>query len=126
MCAVPDLDSDDYKKGEILALEFSKKTGIPFYPLIRKIRETKKQHNLKLINEKYENVRGAFGINSQLLEHFKNKKAILVDDITTTLATTNECSKLLTMNGIETIYIFSVGRRIFSEEENLEKENANT
>jgi competence protein ComFC len=123
ICSIPDMNTEVYQKGNALALEFSKKTGIPFYPLITKIRETKKQHELHSIREKYENVKGAYGIDENFLKYFKNKKIILIDDVTTSLATTNECSKILTEKGIGTIFVFSVGRFILKKEEKNSEES---
>lgn len=123
ICCIPDLNTEVYQKGSALALEFSKKIGIPFYPILKKIRETKKQHKLHLVIEKYENVRGAYEVDENFVKFLENKKVIIVDDVTTSLATANECSKILSWKGVETIFVFSIGRFILNKEENASEDN---
>ena len=49
--------------------------------------------------------------NHQNRHILKNKKVLLIDDIITTGATVNECSKTLVKNGVREIKILSLARR---------------
>ena len=72
---------------------------------ITKVRETERQMNLPL-NERENNLRGAF---SKKVEA-KGKSIILVDDIATTCATVDECSKTLKKAGAEYVLVFTLAR----------------
>ncbi len=95
-----DLRHKHYDKVELLAKEFSKKSGVKLNKnIIKKVKQTKRQHNL-LHNERQQNVKGAFRVSKRL----DGKTILLVDDIKTTGYTLNECSKQLRMAGAEKVY----------------------
>ena len=55
--------------------------------------------------DRMQNIQGVYELrNKQLIE---NKKILLIDDIYTTGSTVNEISKLLKLNGINEVYIFT-------------------
>ncbi len=60
--------------------------------------------------ERQENVRGAFGFNPRYSNIIKGKTVILVDDVLTTGATVNECSRVLLKAGAETANILTLAR----------------
>ena len=75
--------------------------------LLLKIRETKKQANLKRA-ERLENVKGAFRASKGKLP----KRVVLVDDVFTTGATMRECGKTLKKEGVEAVWGFTLARKV--------------
>ncbi|MBI2043481.1 ComF family protein, partial [Candidatus Pacearchaeota archaeon] len=108
ICVVPDEEKKVYQKGNELAKTLSEKTGLDYLPIIKKIKETKKQKKLRGIEEKFENVKGAFGIDDKFVNDIYGKIIILVDDVINSLATVNECSKVLKESRAKNIFVFSV------------------
>jgi predicted amidophosphoribosyltransferase len=74
--------------------------------LIIRNKITKPQNKLSN-SERMDNVKGAFKISNI---EVKLKNILLVDDIYTTGATLNECSKLLKNKGAEKIVCLTIGR----------------
>ncbi|HOK40723.1 MAG TPA: ComF family protein [bacterium] len=91
----------------LIAKEVSKVLKIPVLDnyLIR-IKKTESQFNLKR-SERIENIKGAFDVENE--KKLTEKKILLIDDISTTNITINECSKILKEKGsakrIDTITI---------------------
>jgi len=110
ICAVPDLQTEKYKKGEILAKKVSEITGIPFVQVLVKTKETAKQHDLHSIKEKFDNVRGVFEISEDHKNKLNKQSIIITDDVVTSIATLNACAKVLKENGAGKIFIFAIGR----------------
>lgn len=91
-----------YNHMDIVADEFSKLSGFKNNKkfLIR-IKDTLKQYKLHK-NERIKNIRNAFAINhEEIIE--KNKKIMILDDITSTGITIEEIIKLLKNNGYKDI-----------------------
>ncbi|WP_034601961.1 ComF family protein [Clostridiisalibacter paucivorans] len=78
--------------------------------LIKKI-DTTAQNKLDKI-ERLKNVKGAFKVKKG--EIFKNKEILLIDDVFTTGATVNECSKILKEAGGKKVYVLTIARAVFS------------
>ena len=90
-----------FSQTDYLAKIISKKTGIPFNKnVLIKTRETMPQVGLKAKDRK-ENLRGAFKTNQKY--DLKGKTVLLVDDIKTTGATLNECTKMLKKAGAKKV-----------------------
>ena len=79
-----------YNPADIIAIEFSKFSGLPVCKVLKRVRKTNYQKG-KNILERFENVKDAFSCNDDLSE----KIIILIDDVMTTGATLNECAKVL-------------------------------
>ncbi len=77
--------------------------------LLFKKKETLPQAGLKK-QMRINNVRGAFGIRKK--NALDGKRVLLVDDVFTTGATLNECSKVLKKNGAQRIEVFTLARAI--------------
>lgn len=92
-----------YNPADIIAIELSKISDIPFVDALKRIRKTQYQKN-KQIYERFENVKDAFSCRTDLSE----KTIILVDDVFTTGATLNECSKVLKTQGCEKIFCITI------------------
>ncbi len=80
---------------------------LPLEKCLKRSRYTKTQTKLS-INEREENVRGAFELNDKHKETVKGKNIILVDDVITTGSTILECARVLKENGCSTVTICSI------------------
>ncbi|MCX7825457.1 MAG: ComF family protein [Verrucomicrobiae bacterium] len=74
---------------------------------LRRVRETDNQALLNAA-ERIENVRGAFAVRDP--RPFLKRRLVLVDDVFTTGATTNECARVLLDAGAESVIVLTVGR----------------
>lgn len=97
-----------YNQTELLALNISKYYGkaVLNNSLIR-TKYTNSQIKLKK-EERMGNIKGCFSVKYR--ETLKNKRVLLVDDVCTTGATINECSKALKKAGASKIYAVAVAR----------------
>ncbi|MCX8083430.1 MAG: ComF family protein [Calditerrivibrio sp.] len=91
---------------DYIAKTIAKIYGIKFERILKRKRHTTYQWKLRK-KERYENVKNAFSCEKNLFD----LKILLVDDIMTTGATINECSKVLMSAGAKKVdcYIFSKG-----------------
>jgi predicted amidophosphoribosyltransferase len=78
----------------MIAEEFSKILCIPIDDGLKRIRRTEYQRG-KTAKERVRNVESAFTYRGNL----KDKRILLIDDVMTTGATLNECSRTLKMAG---------------------------
>ncbi len=92
------------KHAEILSKAVSEIIEKETVDLLEKVRETKKQANLKK-EERLENVRGAFEAKRKSPENI-----ILVDDVFTTGATLRECCKILKKAGAKKVWGLTLAR----------------
>jgi ComF family protein len=99
-----------YNHTAILSKIIAKHFDKPFtYNTLKKIKKTKDQ--MKLNGKKrLTNVKGAFNINKNHLKYLKSKNILLVDDVLTTGATINECSKVLKESGCRQVHILIFAR----------------
>lgn len=100
----------EYNQSLILANIISKYTGIKLLKncLIR-VRTTLPQSQLPR-EQRFNNVKGVFDVvNKELI---KNKIVILIDDVFTTGATINECSKILLKSGAKKARVLTLSRAI--------------
>lgn len=97
-----------YNQTELITSKIAKCLGIyTNNNILIKSKNTKTQSTLKEKN-RYENIKNAFSIKNN--ELIKNKNIILFDDIITTGATVNECSKILKQNGVKNILVLSIAK----------------
>lgn len=96
-----------FNQSEVLALGLAKEFGIPMSDAIEKPRATKPQNELSR-NERLVNLNGAFKMKNKI--GLENLKILLVDDVMTTGATLNECSKTLLGSGAETVRCLTLAR----------------
>lgn len=82
-----------YNQTELLAKELSKLLNIPMdNNILKKLRKTRPQSLLKR-EERLKNMDDAFGIANK--DAVKSKNILLIDDVTTTGTTLNQCAKIL-------------------------------
>ena len=97
-----------YNQTELLGKNLSKKLGLEYLEdVLVKIKENRTQ-SLVLKNERKQNVKNVFKIKNPF--YIKNKKIILVDDIYTTGATIDECTKLLKKSGVKEILVLVIAK----------------
>lgn len=95
-----------FNQSELLAHYVSKSLNIPLNKkdLVR-IRNTDIQNKLGK-SERYKNIKGAFKVkNSQA---FYGLTVLLIDDILTTGATVDECSRVLIKSGAQKVYVLTL------------------
>ena len=105
ICYVPASKETLYKRGfnqsELFAKEIASLLKIKLKRnLIHKKKTVKTQHRNKTVADRYNNVRNGFKVTEQL----NGKNVLLVDDIKTTGATIDECSRQLKFAGAEKVY----------------------
>lgn len=90
-----------FNQSLLIARELSRLVAMPLvYNQLKRTRDTGQQVGLKAVERK-KNVSGAFTLVEPVL--FKGTKVLLVDDVITTGATLNECSKVLKRAGAEVL-----------------------
>lgn len=104
VCAVPSYSKFGYDHSGYIARAVSKKLDIPFADkLLRCLKRVKKQHK-STIKERLLNADGKYIANYRI----DDKRVLLIDDIKTTGATIDECSKILLFAGAESVYCATV------------------
>lgn len=99
-----------YNQAALIASCVANNLKIPFDPFIlTRPSSTQSQGHLSR-NQRKLNVKGAFNVPEHLRHKLLNKRVILIDDVLTTGATINECSKILKKAGVWEIYVLTVGR----------------
>jgi ComF family protein len=86
-----------YNQAEVLAKFISKEINKPFNnKILKKIKKDLSQHKLTY-TERREAVKGAYDINFS--NYIKGKTVLICDDVITSSATLNECSRILKQHG---------------------------
>ncbi|MCR4404587.1 MAG: ComF family protein [Candidatus Acetothermia bacterium] len=94
-----------FNQAELLARQLGRLAGLPVVSALAKVRETLEQTALGP-EERRANVRGAF---ASCLEA-EHGAILLIDDVYTTGATAEECSRALREAGYEEVYVLTVAR----------------
>ena len=99
-----------FNQALLLVKELNHRTGIPYRKqVLKKVRPTIPQVNLTGL-EREKGVRGSFQIMEG--EEVEGRSILLVDDVYTTGATVNECSKVLLAAGAARIDVFTLAHAI--------------
>lgn len=100
--------SRGYNPLKLITLEFSKLTELSIEDnLLKKIKYTKPQYNAK---NRRKNIKGSFEVNKKLVEKYKDKNLLLIDDITTSGATIEEIINCLNEAGLKNITVLTIAR----------------
>ncbi|HLG94359.1 MAG TPA: ComF family protein, partial [candidate division Zixibacteria bacterium] len=86
--------SRGFNQSAILARAVSKTAGLPVWPALRRVKRTRDQTRLSR-EKRLANVRGAFRVTKEV----EGKNLLLLDDVTTTGATLEECRRVLAEAG---------------------------
>ena len=97
-----------YNQSEYICRGIRATTGLPVVPnLLMRVRHTRTQTRLNT-QERMENVAKAFELNSRFASLVPGSTFLIVDDIITTGATSNECARVLKHHGAEKIFSGSI------------------
>lgn len=100
-----------FDQAELLARHVAHQLGIPFRPLLRRVKHTHAQAELS-VDTRRENVVGAFQPNAQvdILPNFayEERSVLLIDDVVTTGATLAAASTILKAFGIERVTAITI------------------
>ncbi len=99
------LEDRGFNQAELLAREFAREKDIPLFHSLVKQKPTKPQAELSR-EERLVNVRGSFACE----ESVEPETVLLIDDVFTTGATVDECSKVLKGAGAERVYVATLAR----------------
>lgn len=92
-----------FNQSELLAQSVAKETNIPIVTALRKVFETKPQHDLGELGRSG-NVLGVFEVDEKIKPELENARILLIDDVKTTGATLNECAKTLLIGGAAEVF----------------------
>lgn len=99
-----------YNQSYLIAKEISKWNGIKIEnKILLKDKNNKPQSVLSGIERK-NNIKNVYKINKNSNDKINNKKILLLDDIYTTGATVNECSRVLKMAGVKEIVVLVIAK----------------
>lgn len=101
------LNSRGFNQAQLLAIYIEKYFNIPLNLDLKRIRFTPPQMNLDR-KQRLQNIKGAFEIKNHKL--ICGKCILLVDDIFTTGATVDECSKVLIKAGVKQVFVLTLAR----------------
>ena len=100
-----------FNQSVLLAREVSRAYGIPMdLFLLQRRHETAAQTRLAE-EERRRNVRGAFTLDPD--RPIRGKRVLIVDDVYTSGATVNECSRTLKQGGAKEIYVLTLARAVY-------------
>ena len=74
-----------------------------------RIKDTKPQVELKK-KERENNLKNAFAVNAKYLKEVRGKKILLIDDVTTTGATFENCAKILKKHGAKKVVVLAIAK----------------
>lgn len=101
-----------YNQAALLAGALARASDTPWLPdALHRIRPTQRQTALKGIARR-RNVEGAFAVHPRHAEPLRGKTVLLVDDVFTTGATLNECTKALHQAGVRDVFVVTLARRV--------------
>lgn len=99
-----------YNQSALLAKELAKMNNKEYLPqCLKRCRYTKSQGHMNPKQRK-KNVKNAFKITNPL--SVRDRNILLIDDVMTTGATINECTKTLKKAGAKSVYVLSLARVI--------------
>ncbi|MBQ8848105.1 MAG: ComF family protein [Candidatus Gastranaerophilales bacterium] len=100
--------SRGYNHMFLITKEFCKLSNLDYKKdLIKKIKPTKPQYKAK---NRHKNIENSFDINKKLIEKYKNKNILLIDDITTSGATLEEIVNCLLSYGFKNITCLTISK----------------
>lgn len=104
-----------YNQAAIMAKYLEKTTEKPaIIDALLRTRATPPQGHLT-IDQRQKNVSKAFTLKKKYENQIKDKKIVLVDDVYTTGATVNECTKVLKSGGAQEVHILTIARVVKDE-----------
>jgi ComF family protein len=105
-----------YNQSELIAKEVAKQTGIEFCEILKENRRAKQQRSLNY-DERFINVIDRYKTIKN--NKFEDKVVLIIDDVFTTGATINECSRKLILSGAAKIFSITLVRSDLKKLENI-------
>ena len=102
-----------FNQSQLLAEELSKIINVPCLNLCFKVVNNTSQTTLNH-EDRRKNVLDNFKFNSEYSKTIKDKNILIIDDIFTTGATTNEISKILKNHHIKDCYVLTIAHTVLS------------
>ena len=100
-----------FNQAHLLTMSWARQEGIPLDGVtLCRSRWTEPQTNLSR-TERRKNIKGAFSLRHP--EKIKGQRILLVDDVFTTGATVNECARVLTRAGAESVDVLTLARAVW-------------
>lgn len=96
-----------FNQAELLARFVAAKFNIPCAEIVEKIKENQSQASLSY-RERQENIKGCYQVKADYRKLVKGLVVLLIDDIFTTGATSNEVSSVLKHTGVEKVYVLTL------------------
>ena len=100
-----------YNQAKLIAQELSRLTNIPYIDLTLKIKDNKSQASLNF-KERRENIKNTFSFNKEHSKAVKGKIILVIDDIFTTGATSNEVCKTIMGGGAKMCYVLTFAHTV--------------
>lgn len=101
-----------YNQSSLLAKALNTHTKLPLHqPALKRIRATKQQTGLTRA-QRLKNVSGAFIVPPQYKQDIAGKSVLLIDDVMTTGATLDACTKTLIKAGAGQVNVLTLARRV--------------
>lgn len=99
-----------YNQAALLSKGLSKKTGIPYLPTtLKRIRATPPQGHLTK-EERQKNVENSFKVVDKSVSIIKGHHVLLIDDVLTSGATIQACTKILKKAGVGKVSVLTLAR----------------
>ncbi len=99
----------EFNQSAVFSVHIAKKIGVAYEPFVlKKVKETLPQVDLKKEEHRIKNVRKAFAVSNPRM--VKGARILLVDDVFTTGSTTDECSRVLVNAGAKSVNVFTLTR----------------
>jgi ComF family protein len=99
-----------YNQSAMLAQQIGAMAQKPvLFDALTRVRDTPPQGHLKR-KERQENVKGAFAVDARHKKSVEGKTLALIDDVMTTGATVNECSRVLLAAGAKQVHVLTLSR----------------
>lgn len=99
-----------YNQAAVIAWALGRYTDKPVIPdALMRVRPTPSQGHLRA-KERAENVRKAFAVHDRHISKLAGKSVVLIDDVYTTGATVNECTKALLKGGADKVNVLTLAR----------------
>ena len=102
-----------YNQAGILAQELVRISGgkcITTALIRTRYTQTQAGFNRKL---RFGNIKGAFAVNPKYVPYLQNKQILLVDDVITTGATAEECTRVLLKSGVARVEVLTLAKTLY-------------
>lgn len=103
-----------FNQAELLAENFAKIVDLPLISVLDKICETESQTTFDA-KVRMKNLQGSIALNKEIAKKIKGANVLIIDDVFTTGATLNECSKLLKKAKVKNVYCITIAKVILDE-----------